>query len=141
MQSEIIPRMIPSEADAALTNKTNSVNLMIQDDWIVIQFTDQYLKDLRQEIHGKENEEEEPVLAEVIRSMVGSGMRTLLDRALSISLHDIQGIRFKNGTLEIYNMEGERIFEDLEIDDTYIMQDFPQRDARRFVAVAEKRLP
>lgn len=139
MQSEIIPRIDPSDAEASLTNKENMVDLMIDGDWLVIQFTDHYLEKLQKEIRGKE--EENSVFAEVIRSMLGSGIRTLLDRAISISLYDISEIQYRNGVLEIYDMEGGLIFEDLEIDDTYIMNDFRSRDARRFVAAAQKRMP
>lgn len=139
LHSEIIPRINKSDAEVAITNKENTVDLMINGDWLVIQFTNHYLEKLQQEIHGEE--EEESVIAEVIRSMVGSGVRTLLDRAISISLYDISEIQYKNNTLEIYDTEGTLIFEDLEIDNTYIMKDFRSRDARRFVASAEKRLP
>ncbi|NBC65674.1 MAG: hypothetical protein GVY07_08500 [Bacteroidetes bacterium] len=137
INSEVTPRMDTSDAEASITNKANTVDLMIHDNWLVIQFTDRYLENLQEEIHGKD--EEESVVAEVIRSMVGSGVRTLLDRAISISMDDISDIHYRDGTLKIYDQEGALIFEDFEIDDVSIMQDFKARDARRFVALAEKR--
>lgn len=139
LESEIVPRLNSSDAEASLMNREKMVDLMINADRLIIQFTDTYLENLHSEIQGKD--EEESVAAEIIRSMVGSGVRTLLDRAISFSLNDIKDIRYRDNTLEIYDMNDVLIFEDLEIDGTYIMQDFNPREARRFIASAEKILP
>jgi hypothetical protein len=38
------------------------------------------------------------------------------------------------------DLNGNEIFDELEINDTQVMDDFSRRDARRFVADAERRL-
>lgn len=136
LNSEIEPRMTAEEADIFVTNKEEIANLILHQDRLMIQFSDAYLENIEKELQ----EEEESVFAEVIKSMVGSGIRTLLDNAISISIYDIKEVSYTNGSLNIIDINNDAIFKDLEIDGTYIMQDFTQRDARQFVAEAEKRL-
>lgn len=136
LNSEIQPRMKENQAEVFITNKEEIANLVIHGDRLLIQFTDTYLENIERELQEKE----ETVFAEVIKSMVGSGIRTLLDNAISFSIYDIKEVSYSNGTLKIVDFNNKSIFDDLEINGTYIMQDFSMRDARRFVAEAEKRL-
>lgn len=136
LNSEIQPRMTKSQSAVFITNKEKIANLILHGDRLLIQFTDDYLENIENEI----KEKEETVFADVIKSMVGSGIRTMLDNAISISIYDIKEVSYSDGTLEIIDIDNNAIFNDLEINGTYIMQDFSRRDALRFVAEAEKRL-
>ncbi len=136
LNSEIQPRMTEDQAELFITNKEEIANLILHGDRLLIQFTDAYLENIETELQEKE----ETVFAEVIKSMVGSGLRTLLDNAISFSIYDIKEVSYTNGTLKIIDTNNESMFDDLEINGTYIMEDFSRRDARRFVAEAEKRL-
>ncbi len=110
---------------------------MLTETHLLIQFSDAGLKRIQEEIH---QEPDDSHFAVVIKSMVSSGVQTLLDRAMSIPLYEISEVSYSNGTLFIRNREGHLIFEDLEVDDIYVMKDFTRRDARNFVADAERLL-
>lgn len=139
--AEIIPRVVTTETDITITNNDNSVDLMIVDDMIVVQFTSAFLNKVSEEIKESEKSTRSSYLEDVIRAMVSSGVRTLLDRALAIPFSEIVSVTYENGAIKIVNINGNVIFEEFEINDIYVMEDFSRRDARRFVEEANKRLP
>lgn len=141
VDSEVVARFSESNAVRIITSRDRSVNLVVADVGIAVQFTDRFLDDLEDEIHESEkNVDESSTVANVITSMVGSGVRTLLDHSILIPFHEISGITLDDGRIVIIDANGKEIFEDLEINDKQVMEDFSRRDARRFVADAEQRL-
>lgn len=67
-------------------------------------------------------------------------MSTLLDRAISIPLHEIKQILYENGRIVIINKNEEELFDEFEINDKKIMEDFLRHDANRFIKEAKKRM-
>lgn len=113
---------------------------MPTDNFIVIQFSDRFLSDLDKEIHSEAEVDEVSVLAEVLTSMISSGVNSLLNHAIEIPIRKIRVVYYEDGKLHIIDYDGEEIFGELEIDDVYIMEDFSRRNARGFVTEAEQRL-
>jgi hypothetical protein len=108
---------------------------------MLIQFSDSFMDELDEELKSEmAQDEEEPHFAMVIKSMVTSGVKTMLDRAIAIPLSEISEVYYRDGKLYIMNHEGEELFDDLDINDKKVMEDFRGRDARRFVAETEKRM-
>lgn len=141
VDAETVDRFSKSDVVRFITNSDESVNLMVAQSGIAIQFSDKFLNDLDDEIlNSKEENSETSAFEDVIRSMVGSGVRTLLDRAILIPFYELSSVNYDNGRIHVIDINGEDIFEDLEINDKQIMEDFSRRDSRRFVADAEKRL-
>lgn len=140
LDADITDRMLHDDAEYAMTTREGSVDLMLTDNSIVIQFSDRFLSDLDNEIRSEADVDEASVLAEVLTSMISSGVNSLLNHALEIPLREIRNVYYKDGTLHIIDYDGEEIFGELEIDDVYIMEDFTRRDARRFVSEAERRM-
>lgn len=130
-------RMQHSQVLRAITTREGSVDLMLTESDLLIQFSDHGLN----RINDKVNEQpDDSHFATVIKSMVSSGVQTLLDRALSIPLYEISEVSYRDDTLIIRNRDGHQLFEDLEFDGIYIVKDFSRRDALRFVADAERLL-
>lgn len=137
MDVSFTERMRHSDALRAITTREGSVDLMLTNTDLLIQFSDKGLSRISEEIN---EDPDESHFASVIKSMVSSGVRTFLDRAMSIPLYEISEISYNDGKLLIRNREGQLIFEDLEIDGSYVMADFSRRNARRFVEDAERLL-
>jgi len=137
MDMTFTERMQHSKAISAITNNEGSVDLMLTETALLIQFSDAGLKRIHDEIN---QDPDDSHFAAVIKSMVSSGVQTLLNRAMSVPLYEISEISYSDGTLIIRNREGQQIFEDLEFDDIYVMKDFSRPDARNFVADAERLL-
>ena len=143
IDADITDRLHHDEAEYAMATREGSVELLVTNDAVLIQFTDRFLDNLADEISDDDDHyeyEEASVLADVIKSMVTSGVRKLLDHALTIPMYEIREVYYEDGRLYIINRDGDEIFEDLEIDDVDVMEDFSRRDARRFVSAVERRM-
>ena len=127
-----------SDVLRVITTRKGSVDLMLTETDLLIQFSDKGLDRINKEMN---KDPEDTEFAEIIKSMVSSGVRSLLDRAMVIPFYEISEISYESGRLIIRNQEGSEIFKDIEVDDTKVMDDFSRHDARQFVADAEKRLP
>ena len=123
-----------------ITNSDETVNLIVAETGIAIQFSDQFMNNLEDEINSKESDGDDSVLAKTIKAMVSSGVRTILDHAILIPFYEIGSVSYKDGRIYITDVNGNELFEDLEINDKQVMEDFSRRDSRRFVADAEKLL-
>jgi hypothetical protein len=66
--------------------------------------------------------------------MVRVGVSSLLSHGIEYPLSDLADARYENGSLFFVRINDERIFEDVQIDDTAIMHGFRPHDARAFVA-------
>lgn len=140
IDADITDRLDIKDSEYGMTTKEGSVDMMLTNHSIIIQFSDQFLADLDDEIRSEADVDEASVLAEVITSMVSSGVHSLLNRALEIPIQEIKKVYYDDGKLHIIDRDGEEIFEELEINDVYIMEDFSRRDARKFVSEAERRM-
>lgn len=141
MGGEIVSRMKLSDAKVAITTRAESVDLLLTNEMIVLQFTDSFLDQISDEIEGNNESNEASAIGEILRSALSSGIRTMLDHGIGIPLYEISKIYYENGRLIILNMKEEELFEDLDVNDKQVMEDFTRRDARRFVAEAERNLP
>lgn len=137
MEVTFTDRMQRSNALRSITTREGSVDLMLTETDLLIQFSDKGLTRITNEIN---KESADSHFAEVIKSMVSSGVRTLLDRAMSIPLYEISEISYNDGKLLILNSDGQEIFEDMTINNSSVMDGFTRRDARRFAADARKLL-
>lgn len=141
LDAEAVDRFTKSNTIRYITNKDESVNLIVAETGIAVQFSDEFLNKLEEEIKNSENENTEAsVLEGAIRSMVGSGVRSILDHAILIPFYELGSVSYENGRIYMTDINGNEIFEDLEINDKQVMEDFSRRDSRRFVDDAEKRL-
>lgn len=137
MDLSFTERMDHAHAFSAITTREGSVDLMITESDLLIQFSDEGLKRINHQIN---KDADDSHFAEVIKSMVSSGVQTLLDRAMKVPLYEISEISYSEGNLIIRNREGQKIFEDLDIEGKYVMKDFSRDDALQFVADAERLL-
>ncbi|MFO7799640.1 hypothetical protein [Rhodohalobacter sp.] len=139
-EAEIVPRYPKNDAEYHITTQEKSVTLLLTNSAIYLQFTDEYLEKIADDIRGKNESDDSGHFGDVLRSAISSGVQTLLDRAITIPLDEIEEIDYENGRLVITNNDGEEMFEEAEIEDVLIMEDFSRRDARRFVGESEKRM-
>lgn len=140
VDSEVVSRFTETTSIRIITSRDKSVNLVVAASGIAIQFTDDFLNDLEREIRKEKREEDNSTLANLITAMIGSGVRTLLDHTIMIPYYEISGVSLVNGKIVITGYDGDELFEELEINDKKVMGDFSRRDARQFIADAEKQL-
>lgn len=141
IDADVTDRLHHNDAEYAMTTKEGSVDMLVTNEAILIQFSDRFLNNLAEEIENEEDRyDEASVLADVITSMVSSGVRSLLDHAIQIPIYELDRVFYEEGRLYIIDRDGNELFEDLEIDDVDVMEDFSRRDSRRFIAAVERRM-
>lgn len=140
MDADIVPRLSLSDAEFAISNQDKSIDLILTNDAIAFQFTENYLNGIADEIEGSDEMHDSASFAQIFKSVISKSVHSLLDRAISIPLIEIKQITYDNGKIVIINNEGEELFNNFEINDKQIMEDFSKRDAKRFVERAEKKM-
>lgn len=140
IDADIIPRLSAKDAELAISNQDNSVDLLLTNEAIVFQFTEDYLKGIADDLEGSDELHDSASFVQIFKEVVSKSVHTLLDRAIAIPLNEIKQISYENGKIVIISKDDEELFEELEINDKHIMEDFSRRDARRFVAEAEQRM-
>lgn len=136
IDADIVQRVTPDQATEAIRTRGGSVDLMLTDSRLVIQFSDQFLKNIEEEISKEKSGESG--FADMILSAVSGGVTSLLNRAMAIPLHELREIRYDEGRLIIIHQNGKEIFNDLEVDGAEVMEDFNPDDGYRFAAAAER---
>jgi hypothetical protein len=140
LNADVVPRLAYNEADAAITSQDGLVDLLLTGDALILQFSDKKLDKISAEILEKDSGYDESHFVSVLKSMISSGVRTLLDRGLAIPLYEISSVEYTSGRLMILNIDGKEILKDVEIGNKPLMEQFSRRDVRGFIAEVERRM-
>ncbi|MCC5915260.1 MAG: hypothetical protein JJU46_12850 [Balneolaceae bacterium] len=140
VRTEVSPRVDHNDAIRTITTRENSVDLLLTDHSIHLQFTDSFLKEIEEDIYSKAQKEGESGFVGAIISFVAGGVTSVMNRSVSIPLSEIGSMEYENGIIVIWSKDGSRLFEDVKIDENPLLESFRPRDARRFVRDAERAL-
>jgi len=131
IEAEFNDRFKHNDVEFAMTTKAGTVDMGIEGNFMIIQFSDLFFENLKADI--MDGEEEEYAFVESLKTAISSGVSDLLDRGLYIPVSEIAEADYENGRVILKDHDGEELFGELEVDDIYIVEDFRGRDARRFV--------
>lgn len=121
-----------AHARYAMPTRDGSVVLLITRGEVAVQLSDRTMRQIDREMEC-ERDEDEGVLADAIKTAVLGGVRALLDRSLECPLDELRDVRYHDGRLDLITRDGDRIFEDVEIEDRDLLESFRAQDARAFV--------
>ena len=138
IEAEFNDRFKHSDVEFAMTTKTGTVDMGIDGDFMIIQFSDLFLEDLKADI--MEGDEEEYEFVQSLKTAISSGVADLLDRGLYIPMSEVAEADYANGKMVLIDHQGEEFFGELEVDDVYVMEDFGGRDARRFIRLLNAKI-
>lgn len=130
--TRIIERQPLRRASSALQTRNGEVALLIVNRTLVMQLTDRGMGQIEREM--REDTEDEGMIARFVGNIVRSGVRSMLDHGIEYPISEIGEARYENGRLLLTNRDGEKIFENVEINDTDVMENFSPNEARAFVA-------
>ena len=137
--AHVVDRMSLRDADYAIVTQRGEAALLIEGTDIVIQLTDRGIsgitKELDEERHRKENNEgiAGRVIARTVLAAIRGPLQALLDHGMAYPVAEIESVEYNNGRLELRDLDGELIFEDVDINGNDIMEDFSVREARAFI--------
>ena len=130
--ARVVPRTSIERARYGIVTQDGAVALLLSDRGVVLQFTQQGLDQVT--ATTEDEEAEQGVLAAVLSSMVRGGVRSLLNRAIEYPMSELSEARYEKGRLYFVRNNGETVFEDVEVNDVSVMENFRPREARAFVA-------
>ena len=126
------PRHDTGRARHVMVTRDGAVELLLTPRRVALQLSDRTMREIDREM-DRELEDEDGVLADAIKSAVIGGVRALLRHSLECPLDELRDARYRDGRLELVTVDGERVFEDVEIDDRDLLESFRAQDAQAFV--------
>jgi len=137
IEAEFNDRFMLDEVEFAMTTKTGSVDMGIEGDMMMIQFSDLFFEDLEADITEGDEEYD---FVQSLKVAISSGVKDLLDRGLYIPISEIAEADYENGKIILIDHHGEEIFGELEVGDVIVVEDFRGRDARRFIRLINNKM-
>lgn len=127
------PRHDSGRARYVMTTRDGVVELLLTPRRVALQLSGRTMREIDREM-DRELEDEDGVLADAIKSAVLGGVRALLRHSLECPLDELRDARYRDGRLELVTVDGDRVFEDIEVhDDRDVLESFGAQDARAFV--------
>ena len=121
------------DARIAITTEDGDVTLLLTRRVVALQLSDRTFHKVNRELRRKNDEEEDNPIAGAIKTAVIGGVRALLDHSAECPVRELNDVAYRGGRLIFTTEDGDRIFEDVEVDNSDVMSDFSERDAREFV--------
>ena len=122
-----------ARARFAMLTEDRAVALVLTRDLVAIQFSDWTFHKLDREIAHESDDEDGGVIADAIKGAILGSVRVLLDHSLECPIGDLRDVRYRDGRLILITEDGDRIFEDLNINDHEVLEGFSEHDALAFV--------
>lgn len=116
----------------AMLTDDRGAEMLITREVVALQLSDRTLRKLNREL-AREDDDEDGLLAGIIKSAVLGSVRALLDHSLECPLDRLRDVRYRDGRLELIAVDGRHLLEDLKIDDQEVLESFSSADARAFV--------
>ncbi len=126
------PRHDIGRARYAMPTRNRSVVLLITRRHVAVQLSDRTMREIDREMRN-ERDEDEGVIVNAFKSAVLGGVRSLLDHSFECPLDELCDARYRDGRLELITEDGDRIFEDIQIEDRDLLESFRAQDAQAFV--------
>ena len=122
-----------ARARFAMLTEDRAVALVLTRDLVAFQLSDRTLRDFDREIALEKEDDDDGVIGGAIKGAVLGGVRALLDHSLECPIEDLRDVRYRDGRLILITEDGQRIFEDLTINDHEVLGGFAEDDALAFV--------
>ena len=126
------PRRDPRQARSAIATRDGRVALLLTRDAVAMQLTDRGLRDIGRDM-DEDVRDEDGFVAEIIQAAVRSSVATMLKRSVEYPVRELRDVQYRGGRLVFTSEDGERVFENVSVDDTDVMESFSEADARAFV--------
>ena len=123
-----------ARARHAITTEDGKVTLVLTDRVVAFQLSDRTMRKLDRELHRARHEDDDDGgIGEAIRTAVLGTVRSVLEHSAECPVRELRDVRYEDGRLVFVARDGERLFENFEVDDDDVLESFDPRDAREFV--------
>lgn len=121
------------DARLAITTEDGDVTLLLTRRVVAFQLSDRTFHKVDRKLHREREDEEDNPLADAIKAAVVGSVRALLDHSLECRIRDLRSVDYRKGRLVFVTEDGDRLFADMEINDSDVVESFSPEDARAFV--------
>jgi hypothetical protein len=136
--SRVVDRLPLKSARHYIVNRRNTAALLLLDTTIVLQMTDQGLKDLGREMKSNSNEKPSG-MPKLLEKMLLGSIKALLDHGIEYSLSDLKEARVEDGVLVLESKTSDDpVFSGVKINDDRVLETFSEADARRFAKLVNR---
>jgi hypothetical protein len=122
-----------AHARFAILTEDHAAVLVLTRDRVAVQLSDQVLHEVDREIAREQDRDEDDALGGAIKGAVLGGVRALVNQSLDCPIEELRDVRCRDGRLILITEDGDRIFEDLNVNGHDVLVGFSERDAQTFV--------
>jgi hypothetical protein len=126
------PRHDLRAARFAMTTTDDVATLLLTRHVLALQLTERGLSDIGRDMDD-DDDEDAGFIGRFVSSVVKSSVRSVLRHSLEIPIDDVRSVDYRGGRLVITTEDGGRVFDQVEVNDTEVMERFSRRDAEQFV--------
>jgi hypothetical protein len=131
-EARIVSRQPIQRASSAIQTRNGEVALLLVGRNLVMQLTDRGLGQVDRDMDA--DAREEGAFARFVGGMVRSGVRSLLDHGIEVPLSEVREARYQDGRLVLIGRDGDELFDNMQVNDTEVMESFSPAEARAFAA-------
>jgi hypothetical protein len=128
-----VQRQSASTSRAAAVTSNGHSTLLLRDQHVVLQLTDAGLAHVRASLGSDGGTGQS-----IIRAMLGAAITEMLDRGMAYPIAKLRAARVGDGTLLLEDLEGNRVFDEVEVNGSKVMREFSPGEARRFAEAVER---
>lgn len=129
------PRHGVERARCAITSEDGKMTFVLTDRVVALQFSDRTMRKIDRELHRARHEDDDAgPIGDALKVAVIGAVRSMLDHSAECPVRELRDVRVVDGRLEFVARDGERLFENIEVDDDSVLGAFDPRDAERFAA-------
>ena len=119
------------QARIAITTQDGQVTLLLTEKVVALQLSERTLHRLDRKMRN--HEDQDSPLARAIQTAVIESVRALLDHSAECPTRELRDVTYRDGSLVFTTRAGKPVFDDMEIDDSQVLEAFSARDARDFL--------
>ncbi|MEO8563278.1 MAG: hypothetical protein ABI601_14435 [bacterium] len=127
----IVPRAQYDIANAKVRSRDKSVALLLTDTTLVLQLTQRGMDRMDAEIRDSKGD---GIGARFVARMLSAGVTGLLDHGVAYRLRSLRSARADGNRLILEDRDGHRVFENVEVNHSQLLEDLEPDEARRFAA-------
>lgn len=129
------PREVASQARIAITTEDGKVTLVLTDRVVAFQLSDRTMRKLDRELARArhERDDDDGAIGAAIKTAILGSVRSLLDQSAQCPVGELRDVRYEDGRLVFIARDGDRLFENFEVDDEDVLESFDPQDARALV--------
>ena len=131
----VVSRQPLGIAEATLRSRDRAFAVLLNDTTVVLQMTDRGLDEVGRRI---ETDSASGIGSRILARMLGAGVVGLLDHGIAHRLSALREARVEGTRLVLENVEGKRVFEDVDVNGRHVMDDFSPAEAERFAAAVNR---